>query len=262
MKYQTALSDFQWSLVSSFVQPAHIGRPPIHSRRLILDAIFYILKTGCHWRMLPKDFPPYTTVYHYFKKWKDSGLWAQLNRFLCRRARRLAGKNPNPSLLIIDSQSIKGTQGKQEQKGVDGFKKVNGRKRHLLVDVLGLIVACVVTAANIHDNKICEYVLEEGLRYGGFPRLQTILADQGYQGNLEFLIPLRWGIDFEVCRSPSPQMQFFPQPKRWIGERTNAWVSASRRNAKDYEVTVSSAQFWVYAANIKIALGKINKGYA
>ena len=223
-----------------------------------MDAIFYILKAGCSWHLLPKDFPPYKTVYDYFQNWKKSGFWQLLNRALNQVGRRKVGKKSSPSLIIIDSQSVKGKSGKQENKGIDGYKKVNGRKRHLVVDTLGQIVGCYVTAANVHDSKACEFALEESYRNSDLRRCKKVLADKGYRGNLEFLVPIRFGIELEIG-SKSEKHGFSPRPKRWIVERTIAWINAARRLSKDYEQTATSSAAWIYIANIKLVLGRLEK---
>ncbi len=256
--YPSDLSDFQWSLVENYFSPSRLGRPSIHSRRTIVNAILYILKTGCQWSMLPRDFPPKSTVYDYFQKWLKSGLWALVNAALTRLARRASGRKSSPSLIIIDSQSVKGSQGKQLGKGFDGHKKVNGRKRHLVVDVLGLVLACVITPANVHDSQACELAIERAHQHHALDRLSLLIADKGYRGDNEHLIPLRFDIDLQISSKPNAE-GFEPKPKRWIVERSNAWMSALRRTKCDYEVTTGSSEAWAYIANIKTALGKIEK---
>ena len=256
--YPSSLSDFQWSLICKFFKPSHLGRPVVHPRRRIIDAILYILRSGCQWAMLPNDFPPQRTVCDYFLRWRNSGLWALVSAHLNTAVRKSVGRNPSPSLVIIDSQSVKGFQGRQLGKGIDGFKKVNGRKRHLIVDVLGLILACVVTPANVHDSQACELAVEEAFRHQNLDRISLIIADKGYRGDNELLIPMRFHVELKICSKPDVQ-GFEPQPKRWIVERSNAWLSASRRTARDYEVYPESSVAWTYIANIRLALGKLQK---
>lgn len=256
--YPSDLTDFQWSLISKLFAPSRLGRRPVHPRRTIVNAILYVLKSGCQWNMLPHDFPPKSTVYDYFQKWKNNGLWALSSAILTRRARRALGRRTSPSLGIIDSQSVKGFQGKQTGKGYDGHKKVNGRKRHLVVDVLGLVLACVVTPANMHDSQACELAVEQAHKHHALERLTLLIADKGYRGDNEYLMPLRFDIDLQICSKPQAQ-GFEPRPKRWIVERSNAWMSAARRTKCDYEVIPNSSEAWVYIANIRIALGKLEK---
>lgn len=256
--YPSSLSDFQWSIIEKFFRPSRLGRTVIHCRRQIVDAILYVLRSGCQWEMLPHDFPPRSTVYDYFMKWKNSGLWTLVNARLNMAARKANGRMPSPSLAVIDSQSVKGVQGRQKSKGIDGFKKVNGRKRHLIVDVLGLVLACVVTPANVHDSQACELAVEEAFRNQELERLELLIADKGYRGDNEVLIPLRFDVDFQICSKVSTD-GFEPRPKRWVVERSNAWLSASRRTARDYEVYPESSVAWAYIANIRLALGKIEK---
>jgi len=256
--YPSDVSDIQWSLIAKYFFSSRLGRPVVHSRRAILNAILYVLRAGCQWNMLPHDFPPYKTVYDYFRRWRDSGLWILISAALTAAARRAVGRKASPSLAIIDSQSVKCSQGKQVGKGIDGYKKVNGRKRHLVVDVLGLIIACVVTPANLHDSQACELAMELAFRNNTLTRLQTLIADKAYRGDLEYLINLRFDIDLKVCEK-SEDPGFKAKPKRWVVERTNAWLSASRRTAKDHEVYPESSVAWVHIANIRWALGKIEK---
>lgn len=256
--YPTDLSDFQWSLISPFFLQSNLGRPSIHSKRQIVNALLYLLKAGCSWDMLPKEYPSYKTVFDYFRKWKGSGFWEIINGSLNQQGRCFLGKKASPSLLLTDSQSVKGSSGEQENKGIDGYKKVNGRKRHLVVDTLGLIVGCHITAANVHDSKALEYALEKSFRDGNLKRCKKILGDKAYRGDLEILIPMRFGILLEIGAAEK-HPGFLPKPKRWIVERTHAWLGNVRRLVKDYEKKVASATAWVYIANIRLVLRKLEK---
>lgn len=258
LSYPSDVSNFQWFLLRKFFKKSPLGRPPIHSKQKILSAIFYVLRSGCQWNMLPKDFPPFQTVYDYFMRWKKSGLWALLNSKINSMTRKALKRKISPSLAIIDSQSVKGFQGKQKEKGIDGFKKVNGRKRHLLVDTQGLILACFVTPANVHDSQACIQTTEEAFKHQNLERLEVILADKGYRGKNEKKIPDLFDVKLKIC-SADKNDAFEVRPKRWIVERTNAWLSASRRTGKDYEVIPSSSVAWVYIANIRLGLRKIEK---
>ncbi len=168
------------------------------------------------------------------------------------------GKKSHPSLLVIDSQSVRGTAGRQENKGVDGYKKINGHKRHILVDTLGLIHACHVTSANTHDSKACEETVEACERNQSLHRCAKILADKAYVGDLEILLDLRFNINLEIGSSEACSKRFIPEPKRWIVERTIAWLNKCRRLVKNYEQKISSMKAWVYIANAFIGLKKID----
>lgn len=216
--------------------------------REVVNAIFYLTREGCTWRALPHDFPPWKTVYNYFEAWKRDGTWDQFLTALRLRLRRAAGRDPNPRVACIDSQSVK-TAGGGEEVGTDGGKKVRGRKRHIVVDTLGLLLAVAVTAANVDDARAAQQLFAD-MPEKDYPRLEVVQADNKYH-NHELKRWLRvhqrryW---IMVVSRPTGERRFVPLKSRWVVERTFAWLGRYRRLSKDYEHLPESS-----AAVIKIA---------
>ena len=256
--YPTDLTDDQWSLIELFFKAKKYGRKPQHCRRSILNAIFYVLKGGILWEMMPKDFPPYKLVNYYFNVWAESGLFDKVNVVLVKAERRRQSRAENPSLLITDSQSVRGSCYTRNEVGIDGHKKIKGRKRHLVTDSSGNIVSCHITAANVHDSKACEFALEKFAKNFDIAALKKLLADSAYRGDLEELIPLRFNADLEIA-SVDKIKKFVVKPKRWVIERTIAWLNNCRRLVRDCERTIKSAIAWVYVANIRLNLIRLTR---
>ena len=247
-RYPSDLTDAQWAILEPLLpKPGKKGgRPRKYPLREILNALFYVLRGGIAWRMMPSDLPPWTSVYDHFRRWKKSGLLERIHAALRSAVRRSVQKEPTPSLLILDSQSAQTTESGGER-GLDAGKKVKGRKRHLLVDTLGLIWACTVHSAGIQDPVGARLVIPKLL--GKVPRLKKILADQIYRGTLSLGVRLLgWELEI-VTREPGTK-GFTVQPKRWVVERTFAWLGRSRRLSKDYERLPSSEETWITLAMI------------
>jgi putative transposase len=245
------LNDAEWLLLSFFLPAAsHVGRPREVDLRHVVNAILYVLSTGCQWRALPRVFPPRSTVQYYFYLWRDQRLWRRINLALVRRARNAMGRDGVPTAGVIDSQSVKTTES-GGPRGFDAAKKVRGRKRHLVTDTQGLPLALLVHPANIQDNHGAVPLLAALRRT--FPRLRYVVADRVYRGKkLRKAIAAfgRWRIKI-VTRSERTGT-FKPEPTRWVIERTFAWIGRNRRLAKDFERTTASSEAWFLIASAKL----------
>lgn len=229
------------------------GRPRTTDLRAVLNAIFYLLRTGCQWRLLPREFPRPGTVYHYFRAWKEAGVLAELQRALHEQGRLSRGGLLCPSVVILDSQSVKTTE-RGGVRGFDGHKRVNGRKRHLLVDTLGMVVARRVEAANVSDKRAGARLLA-GLR-SGFPRIRTVMADAGYESRkLARELKRRHGWRLQITKRR--QRAFKVVGLTWIVERTFAWLGRNRRLSKDYELKVQTSEAFIDLAAIRLMLKRL-----
>lgn len=258
--YPTDLNDTQWLKIRPYLPAeAQTGRPREHGWRRILNGIFYILQSGCSWRMLPCDLPPWKTVYHYFRLWRTNGTWERLNHLLRERVRLKSGKKRQPSATILDSQSAKTSEGGLER-GFDAGKKITGRKRHTLVDTLGLILKVIVTAGNVQDRDGAQRLLE-GLveQEAVIQRLKLVWADGSYRGDLIAWIEDSFGWKLEIVEKPKEQSGFQILPKRWIVERTFAWLVRQRRLARDYERLPQSSESFIYIAMIRLMVRRLAK---
>lgn len=254
--YESSLTDAQWDVLEPLVpKPSKTGRPPT-DRRKIIDAILYIVKGGIQWRLLPNDFPSWKTVYHVFRKWTLDHTWEALNARLRARVREQEGKRCRPTAAILDSQSVK-SDPHGGHVGYDAAKRIKGRKRHILVDALGLLLGIVVTPANTPERDGAQTLLMRTLTV--FTWLRLLWVDGGYAGPAfaDWVRALRAKLEVQVVKRSDTAKGFKVLPRRWVVERTFAWLMCHRRLVRDYETTESSAEAWPYIAMIRIQLRRL-----
>ena len=258
--YPTDLSDTEWICLRSYLPtPKAQGRPRTHSLRDVHDSIFYVLKSGCPWLLLPHDFPPWSSVYYHFRKLRLSGAWALLYRTLRNAERKRVGKNPDASAAIMDSQSVKTTEEGAQSNGYDAHKNIKGRKRHLLVDTLGLPLSVYVTSADVQD-RVGTRSLLAGLK-PFVPRLKKIWADGAYTGEkLASWLEEQGGWELEIVERDREARGFEVLSKRWIVERTFSWLIRNRRLSKDYERLVQTSETFIEVAMIRLLLRRLARG--
>lgn len=247
----TKLTDYQWLAISPFLA---IKRKRKLDLRDIMNASLWLLRTGCQWRNLPSEYPHWQAVYYYFDQWKTDGTLERINRELNQQDRKQEKREPYPSVFCIDSQSVKLAPMIYEQRGIDGNKKVNGRKRQLLVDTGGRLWAARVHAANDADGPASVPLVSDVLWYGD--RVEKVFGDGAYSGVFADELA-KWGLDFEKGARPESARGFVPVAKRWVVERTIGWTNFFRRIVKDYEYTVSSSVGWLLLGNIQIMLQRL-----
>lgn len=250
-RYASDTTDREWALVAAlFPLPARRGRPRKIDLREVVNAIYYLLQTGCQWRMIPVDFPPRSTVHGYFRRWMRDGTWARIHDVLYRRCRDLEGRDESPSVAIIDSQSTKTGPDARESVGFDAGKKVKGRKRHLMTDTLGLMMRVQVHSAGVQDRDGAVALFERISQR--FPFIERFFADAGYQGPRVADAAPR---PVQIVKRTEPG--FVVQAKRWIIERTFAWITINRRLAKDFERFAATVQTLFQIAMIKLMARRI-----
>ena len=254
--FHTCLTDAQWTFLKRLLPKRHPrGRPPTDRRR-ILDALFYVIKGGIQWRLLPTNFPPWKTVYHIFRQWSRDHTWEALNARLRAHVRQAHGKHSRPTAAILDSQSVK-SDGHGGAVGYDAAKRIKGRKRHLLVDTLGLILGVAVTPASTPEREGAQVLLGRGLVW--FTWLRRLWVDGGYSGATfaQWVQGIRPKLEVEVVKRSDDVRGFKVLPRRWVVERTFGWLMRQRRLVRDYERTARSAEAWIYIAMIRIQLRRL-----
>jgi putative transposase len=256
--YATDVTDEQWTLIEPLIPPAkHGGAPRTTNMRLVFNTILYINKTGCQWAMLPKDLAKRSTAFDYFRAWQKDGTWQTLLDTLRRQVRTEAGREPEPQKAAIDSQTVKGSEA-GGPRGYDGGKKINGRKRHIIVDTMGLLLVVLVTSANVDDGTGAPGVLKL-LSEEHKSRLDEIRGDNKYNNRTldRYVEQSQAKYKITVVERPVGVQGLVHLPYRWVVERTNAWTGKYRRNSKDYERTTSSSEAMIKVSTIHLMLNRL-----
>ncbi len=253
-RYPSDLSDGAWRYLKPHLPVSIVGRPAEVSLRQVINAILYVLTTGCQWRQLPREFPAWSAVYYYFYRWSRDGTWERIHALLRSRLREKNGRHKHPTAGCLDSQSVKCTAVPGER-GYDAGKKVNGRKRHILVDTWGLLLVVVVTLASVQDREGARRLLRH--LPGSCKKLRKIWVDGGYSGRLVDWVAERFKFCLEVVLRPKETRKFVLLPRCWVVERTFGWLNHSRRLSKGYERLTRTDEAWIYIAMTRLMLNRL-----
>jgi putative transposase len=256
-RYETDLTDKQYAFLEAQLPPARIMGRPRANLREVLNGILYLVRTGCQWRLLPKDFPPWSTVHTWYRRWRRDGTWTRLQETLRQQVRQQAGREPSPRTSAVDSQSVKATELGGDI-GFDGGKNVKGHKRHIWVDSMGLLLAVLVTAADVTDGRAACTLLHQRL-WEELPRLERVDADSSYREGCLQEDVFAWSpFALNIVSRPPGSVGFVKLPKRWIVERTLAWLGRSRRLSKSYEYLTASSAAMIQVSMIHLLLRRLD----